>query len=164
MIALVHVRTWQVAYAHAFPSERLRDISVEVRAERWQQLLAEQPVSEQTLVAELGGEIVGFASTGPAREDPDRGELFAIYVLPDAWGSGAGRALMAGALAHLVESRFGDALLWVLEDNPRARRFYERAGWNTDGLTKVETVLGTDVPHVRYVTPLREVSDHVAAE
>jgi len=28
--------------------------------------------------------------------------------------------------------------LWVLEENARARRFYERAGWASDGTRKDE--------------------------
>jgi RimJ/RimL family protein N-acetyltransferase len=40
--------------------------------------------------------------------------------------------------------------LWVLEDNPRARRFYEAAGWSTDGRTKEDEFLDTRVREVRY--------------
>jgi hypothetical protein len=39
--------------------------------------------------------------------------------------------------------------LWVLRDNWRARRFYERAGFAPDGATNVLTGLG-DVLEVRY--------------
>jgi hypothetical protein len=43
-----------------------------------------------------------------------------------------------------------EAILWVLDDNPRARRFYEREGWALDGERKVEPHLGVDVAEVRY--------------
>jgi hypothetical protein len=42
------------------------------------------------------------------------------------------------------------AVLWVLEDNPRARRFYEIAGWSPDGNKRVLEIFGFDVTEVRY--------------
>jgi ribosomal protein S18 acetylase RimI-like enzyme len=98
-------------------------------------------------------EIVGFASLGPRDFDGEEervGELYAIYVLPDIQGRGAGRALMAEAVSRLRYDGFREAVLWVFEDNPRTRRFYERGGWGTDGGRKDETWLGTTSPAVRY--------------
>jgi GNAT superfamily N-acetyltransferase len=108
-------------------------------------------------VAEQAGEVVGFAHLGPARDEPleDLGELYAIYVLPDAWGGGVGQALMAETLARLQAEGFDRAILWVLEDNPRTRRFYELAGWHADGGAKDETWLGTTIREVRYRIDLR---------
>ena len=57
---------------------------------------------------------------------------------------------MAAALEKLRTSGFDTATLWVLEDNPRARRFYEREGWNTDGRRRDEEMLGVTVTEVRY--------------
>jgi ribosomal protein S18 acetylase RimI-like enzyme len=103
-------------------------------------------------VAVRGERVVGFASIGTARpgDDPSLGELFTIYVLPAEWGHGVGRALMAAAVASLRAERFEEAILWVLEDNPRTRRFYELAGWCVDGGTKDEEWLGTCIREIRY--------------
>jgi RimJ/RimL family protein N-acetyltransferase len=49
-----------------------------------------------------------------------------------------------------LSADYGAALLWVLEDNPRARRFYERAGWAPDGVRKAEERLGVRAAEVRY--------------
>lgn len=54
---------------------------------------------------------------------------YGFYVHPDAWGTGLADALIERCHAALAD-RFDDALLWVLTDNPRARRFYERNGWS----------------------------------
>jgi ribosomal protein S18 acetylase RimI-like enzyme len=51
---------------------------------------------------------------------------------------------------ELLRASYGDATLYVLEDNPRARRFYEREGWALDGVTKADEFLGLAVPEVRY--------------
>lgn len=107
----------------------------------------------QTLVAVLDEAIVGFAAMGPRDFGADEsavGELYAIYVLPNIQGRGAGRALMTEAVDRLRSDGFVEAVLWVFEDNPRTRRFYEQTGWSADGGTKDETWLGTTAPAVRY--------------
>jgi len=75
--------------------------------------------------------------------------LFAIYVLPEEWGSPAGRELMAVA-REALRAAYPTSILWVLEDNPRARRFYEREGWEPDGGRQEEELLGATVTEVRY--------------
>jgi GNAT superfamily N-acetyltransferase len=101
-----------------------------------------------------GGSITGFASFGPSRDhdaDPRRtGEVFAIYVDPDAWGAGTGRELMAGAVAELARLGYTDATLWVLDANDRARRFYALAGWAEDGAIKTDGSRGFNITEVRY--------------
>ena len=146
-IADVHVRTWRAAYEHVFGAERLAGIGDGRRA-RWEERLADPLPGGQVFVAEEAGRVVGFVSVGDSREEPGKGELFAIYVLPEAWGSGAGSALMATALDAL--RGYSSATLWVLEDNPRARRFYEREGWILDGGRRDEEILGVTVTEVRY--------------
>jgi ribosomal protein S18 acetylase RimI-like enzyme len=94
--------------------------------------------------------VVGFVSVGACREADADGELFAIYVDPDHWGSGLGRELIAAGEERLRDLGLEDSVLWVLEDNPRARRLYERAGWRTDGGRRLVTFLGVEVSEVRY--------------
>jgi GNAT superfamily N-acetyltransferase len=150
-IARVHTRSWQAGYAHAFPAEALAAISVERRAENMAGWLASLPPRAAILVAEVGGNVAGFASVGAARDGHETtGELYSIYVDPDRWGKGVGRALIAEAEERLWAAGFIEATLWVLDDNPRARRFYEAAGWTHDGGTKRDTHLGTEVTEVRY--------------
>jgi GNAT superfamily N-acetyltransferase len=115
----------------------------------WSQVLRDPPAGSATLVVDAEGELAGFAHVGPARDD-DCGELYAIYVDPDHWGAGLGRALIVEAEQRLEAAGFAEAILWVLDDNPRARRFYEAAGWRADGGTKRDTFLETEIEEVRY--------------
>jgi RimJ/RimL family protein N-acetyltransferase len=55
---------------------------------------------------------------------------------------------MASALEAL--RGYSSATLWVLEENPRARRFYEREGWIRNGERRCEEFLGVTVAEVRY--------------
>lgn len=148
-IAAVHVRAWQVAYAHVFPPEKLAGLDEAARARQWREGL------EADWHALVLDDLSGFASVGPSREVSGEGELYAIYVSSEHWGTGRGRALMDAALAALREAGFEDAILWVLEDNPRARRFYEAAGWRLDGTVKEDEFLDTPVREVRYRISLR---------
>ena len=146
-IAAVHVRTWQAAYVHIFGSERLAQLDVARRVEGWTRVLTE---GEPAFVADEGGRVVAFVSVGACGELEGIGELYAIYALPEAWGTGAGRGLMRAAVEQLGADGYGEAVLWVLEDNPRARRFYEREGWELDGGRKEDEFFGVRVAEVRY--------------
>jgi ribosomal protein S18 acetylase RimI-like enzyme len=139
-----------VAYEHVFGAERLGALDLGAREERWWQRLAEpESRHDAVFVAEDGGHVVGFASCGESRDVPGEGELYAIYALPESWGSGAGPLLMAAIVAALRKSGFASASLWVLEDNPRARRFYEREGWSPAG-RREEEFLGVPITEVGY--------------
>lgn len=146
-IAEVHVRTWQAAYQHAFPPEVLEELSVDEREARWRMRIEDE--SAAVWVAQTERRVVGFTSVGPSRTEADVGEIYSIYVLPDAWGSGAAQELMTSAMAWFVREGYSTAMLWVLADNPRARRFYEREGWKAEGM-RVDAVRGVDVEETLY--------------
>lgn len=147
-IAGVQERGWQAAYRHVFPADEL-DRGGFIHAERWNERIARPPAGWSTFVAEHDGEIVGFTSVGPSRDESGIGELYAIYVEPEQWSLGTGRALIEQAEQQL-RADYTEATLWVLEDNPRARQFYERAGWSVDGGRKAEARWGVRAPEVRY--------------
>jgi len=150
-IARVHVETWRAAYAHVFPADYLAGLSVDERTRLWADTLAAG--THDVFVAELDGRVRGFASAGPTEdegEDAPPGELYAIYVDPAAWGIGLGRELLVRAEQALRAAGFDAAALWVLEDNPRARRLYETAGWATDGACKPFGRGGVAAAVIRY--------------
>jgi GNAT superfamily N-acetyltransferase len=152
-IETIRVRGWRTAYRHVFPARELDGLVVD--ESRWRDRLASPPPGWTTLVAERGGHVVGFASVGPSRDEAGVGELYAIYVDPDSWSTGAAPVLLERAEAEL-RREYMRATLWVLEDNPRARSFYERAGWRTDGARKAEERWGVRAPEIRYRKQLAE--------
>jgi GNAT superfamily N-acetyltransferase len=143
----VHVDTWRAAYPGVIPREALDALDVDQRASRWERFTVAEGYA--VFVAEREGSVVGFASAGACRELEDTGELFTIYVHPDSWGTGAGLGLMDAVVEWLAE-RWPEAVLWVAEDNPRARRFYERYGWVAETTRVDELLPGVHVPEVRY--------------
>lgn len=112
---------------HIYPPERYPYPDDAVR-ERWREALADP--AARVVVAERDGAIVGVAS---ARE----GWVDGLYVVPEGWGSGLAGRLHDEALRLLAADGATSARLWVLKDNARARRFYERRGWRPDGSERV---------------------------
>jgi len=155
-IAEIHVAGWRFAYRGQMPDELLASLSVDEREEKRKQWLREPPTPEhRTWVAEApDGRIAGFAISGPERaEGPaaGRAEIYAIYVDPARIGSGVGRALFEWSVGDLQVRGFVDVVLWVLDTNARARRFYEAAGMAADGGTKRATFGGVELTEVRYL-------------
>lgn len=48
---------------------------------------------------------------------------------PEYMGKGYGKQLLAAAVDGLAQLGYRDIFLWVLEENRRARKFYENAGF-----------------------------------
>ncbi len=103
------------ALRHIYGDEPYPDDAV---LERW------QAFPGTVLVSERDDEIVGVAGI--------EGEwLHGFYVLPDRWGTGVANEL------HEAAIELGVTRLWCLEENHRARRFYEKHGWQLNGETRV---------------------------
>jgi ribosomal protein S18 acetylase RimI-like enzyme len=155
-VAALNVRSWRVGYAGIVPAEVLDALDPARFAARRRRTSV--PAGARTVVADDAGTVVGFAAFGPSRvqqkhDEYDRsaGEVYAIYVDPDRWGSGVGRLLMTAAIEGLTAD-YPEMRLWVLEENHRARRFYERAGMVPDGARELYTPPGGDagLPEIRY--------------
>lgn len=154
-VAGVHVRSWQAAFAGLVPKPYL-DAMDPVREEpAWKTRIAETRwPSSGVLVAETEAGIVGFTSFGPSQEDPAVAEIGTLYAVPEVWGAGVGKQLMPATLAALRQAAYAHATLWVLEDNERARRFYEAHGWHADGTAVEDTTGGASLKKLRYRHPL----------
>ena len=149
-IGRVQVETWRAAYRGLMPDEAIARFDVAARQQMWREGLERVPrPGSATFVAEVEGEVVGFASVGACRDEEGAGELYAIYLQPSHWDRGIGRALLERAEESLRSSGFARALLWVMEGNERGERFYRAAGWERDG-RKLDTFQGAEVAELRY--------------
>jgi GntR family transcriptional regulator, nutrient-sensing system regulator len=130
------------------------------------------PISEQTertvwtrrlravgddavIVARADGHVAGFAYVGPSDDDdaqPRTGQVHSLHVDPTLHRHGIGRRLLDEALRRFAAAGDTTATLWVVTDNERARRFYERLGWVADGATGRQVLaLDSDGPSVEAV-------------
>jgi GNAT superfamily N-acetyltransferase len=150
-VARVHVRSWQVAYRGLLPDEYLDGLRPEHRMSQYT-FDSSDPECPLTVVAAEEDVICGFATTGPCRDDDDlgAGELLALYVDPESWGMGVGRRLIGEARLQLRRQGFTMAVVWVLNGNVRARRFYDLDGWVSDEGVRQEVVWGVPVEESRF--------------
>ena len=150
----VHVRAWQAAYRDGLmPDEYLASLSWQERASMWRDGLANPPRRRASrFVAVADDEVVGFSDGGPADGDDAAavGELYAINVDPDYWGTRVGSALIEAGLGALRDHGFTTAVLWVHPDNARACRFYAARGWSDEQIKRRQDVLGVEVPETRF--------------
>lgn len=123
-------------------------MDAEAIASAWRESLATG--RSRLYVAELDGRIAGYAGVGPER-DPSAsrttGELYALFVHPDAWRAGVGRALTDAAVDDLRAHGCDRVNLWVIEANARARAFYRRYGF-VETTDRTYSSLG-DLPELR---------------
>ncbi len=160
-MARVHVDSWRSTYAGIVPAEYLAGLSYPNRESLWKELLTTDRPGASYFVAEAeDGDIVGFASAGPERESDGtyRGELYAIYILEEYQRMGLGRRLFSCVTRRLLPDGFNSMLLWVLEDNRPACRFYESLGGERVA-RKTITIGGADLVEVSY--GWRDISDLV---
>ena len=148
-IATIQVHGHRFAYAGLLPMPASDEEWIERRTAVWRRLLAPEH-DGCAFVAERDGAAIGFVTVGPAEHDATIGQLFALYLEPEVIGTGVGAALCEAGVAELRARGFAAAKLWVLEENARARRFYERAGWSFDG-TRNDYVRDGQLRHeIRY--------------
>jgi GNAT superfamily N-acetyltransferase len=155
MIADVHVRSWQAAYRGMMPQDYLDRLDPADRLPLWRRLLADPDRGGGDVLVATGEEgICGFSSFGPARDedlDPGRvAQVRAIYLAPRSIGQGIGRALLTASIERLAQLGFEQVTLWVLDVNERARRFYEIAGFRSDGASRVDDRDELSLAELRY--------------
>lgn len=127
--AYVHWLCWHTAYSGIVSSGYLEKLSLEKCEQfafQWR---------DNILVAKDGERVIGFLGYGERGEEaPDTGEIFALYVLPEYWGTGVAQRLMDAGAESL--KTYPKIALWVLKENARAIRFYEKCGFRQDGSEK----------------------------
>ena len=159
-IAEIGVAGWQAAYRGILPDEYLDWLSVAARETAWRMMLESDEAGEAPAwLAERGGRVIGFVAGGPPRDDDvsqAAAEVYAIYVVPDSWRRGAGKALLGTVVDHWRERGVETLVLWVLEANGSGRAFYEAMGWAPDGSRQEIDFGGFTATEVRYRIEIAE--------
>ena len=167
-VSRIYEESWKFAYQGIVPQSYLDGIP----AGRWADVL--DRAGWDTLVLTEGGKLAGTSSVCPSRWPgwPGFGEVASLYLLPEYMGRGYGLnrlilfyntsssrdaydsvadVLLEAAGETLAGQGFRDVLLWVLEDNRRARRFYERAGFAFHGDAMEDVIGGKPLREVLYL-------------
>jgi ribosomal protein S18 acetylase RimI-like enzyme len=144
-ISRIYEESWKTAYNGIIPQDYLESIP----EGRWVNNL-EKP-EWNTMVCIENGSYIGTSSFCKSRfkEYPDEGEIISIYFLPEYWGKGYGKKLFEAVLDELKKLGFEAVFLWVLEDNIRARSFYESVGFKCTTDYRSDNIGGKNLKEVR---------------
>ena len=122
-------------FAHLYRREDLEDFLAKFTPEAWNEEFTDP--GYRFRVAEVDGDIVGFLKLGPSalpiETDALAIELRQLYVLKEHHGSGIAAALTHWAIDEARRQGFNELCLTVYVDNHRARRFYDRYGFEPVG-------------------------------
>jgi ribosomal protein S18 acetylase RimI-like enzyme len=151
-IARIHVEAWRDAYATLLPVDYLARMDAKIEAARWTRNAGINHRTENTLVADAEGEVVGYAIIGPARGRTiaPSGEIYALYVETDWREHGVGQALMDAAFDVFRDRGLQHAVIWCLEGNFAARGFYQHRGGTLIREARLEEVAGMPLAVIGY--------------
>lgn len=147
----IHSQSWKVIYKGIVPDEILNNITAEKREKYFEKALS-QGWEEDALIFKED-KAVGLICIGRCRDedkDDSYGEIWGIYLLPEYWNRGIGYELINWGLTELRKRSYKKVTLWVLEENIKARNFYEKVGFKHDGTAK-EINIGKALKECRYI-------------
>lgn len=146
----VHSASWQKAYRGLIPDEVVDCFTAESRAEAFAEAISARP--EEYYLFTVDGNPAGLALLYKSHEEnlPDSvGEIYALYFHPDYWGTAAPHEGIQFCMERLKQLGFTAITIWVLKDNLRARKFYEKHGFTLDGEER-EITIGKSFTELRY--------------
>lgn len=146
-ISKVYEESWKFAYKGIVPQSYLDSIP----EGRWASKV--DSLDRKTLVCVESGKIIGTTSFSKSRfaQFSDWGEIISIYLLPNYMGRGYGKALLEAAVAELKTMDYKNVFLWVLEENSRARKFYEKMGFTLADDCLDDNIGGKNLREIRYI-------------
>ncbi len=130
------IRPYQVSDAHDL-AELLGVLGYPTDAEETAKRLERMSSTHHTLVAVLGGRVVGFIgliSVQPYESRVPIGYILALSVSPDHQRQGLGKALLHSAEAHFFELGITDIRVNSGLHRAEAHGFYEAMGYDKTGL------------------------------
>ncbi len=135
LMAALGPRTFTETFGHLYTPENLAAFLEGHSEANWHRELSDERFAVR--LAEQDGEAVGFAKLGPPslpfEPRAPAIELRQFYLLAPWQGRGVAAALMAWVLEAAAARGAGEVYLSVFVDNCRARRFYERYGFEPVG-------------------------------
>lgn len=142
----IYEASWKYVYRDILPRDYLESIP----AGRW--ISGLDLDGRIHLVMLDGGQYIGAACCCASRfpEFDGWGEIVSLYLLPEYMGRGFGKPLLEAAVAALAGQGYRDVFLWVLEENRRARAFYEKTNFQLSGARRADVIGGKTVREMAY--------------
>lgn len=146
-ISRIYENSWKHAYKNIIPQDYLDSIP----SARWAGSITKDGM--KNLVVTENGRIIGTAAICRSRWEKfsGYGEIVSIYLLPEYMGKGYGNRLLKRCIEELSKLGFDRILLWVLEENIRARKFYEKNGFACSEEYLNDNIGGKELREVMYL-------------
>ena len=129
---LAHIQTesWKSAFVDIISAEDMERCTDIVKAEAMYENVLKSGYAEMSIL-EIDSKPHCIAAWSKARNPQfsDCAELICIHSLCNNWGKGYGSMMMNHIIDEIKNSEYKSVLLWVFEKNTRARRFYEKHGF-----------------------------------
>ena len=140
-LAYIQTESWKSAFADIISADDLKKYTDIVKAESMYKNVLKSGYAEVSIL-EIDGKPHCIAAWSKARnpEFSDSAELICIHSLCNNWGKGYGTMMMNHIFNEIKNSGYNSVVLWVFENNTRARIFYEKHGFVLTGNT--QTVYG----------------------
>jgi GNAT superfamily N-acetyltransferase len=150
-IARAHTASWRTSYRGILPDAILDHIDVDQRATSWRRVLADPSILTLVAYDTTHHDIVGLCDAGPSRRDAGyAAEVYRFYLEHHARRHGLGREMFERVTDWLSSRDLRSLIIWVLDNNHHARRFYEAMGGRT-GPRVPSTVSGFPIVELAYV-------------
>ena len=136
-LAYIQTESWKAGFKDILSEELLERCTRIDKATAMYRRLLEQNIGNGYLL-KVAGKPHCIAWWDATRETdmPGYAELICIHSLQDNWRQGYGSKMMETVLGDISAAGYSKVMLWVFEENARARRFYEAHGFTTDGKRK----------------------------
>lgn len=137
---LAHIQTesWKAAFKDIVAEELLRkSTDLERSTDMYRKLLEQQIGNGYILEVKGTAHCIAWWDAARDTELTEHAELICIHSLPGNWRKGYGSRMMESVLSDIAAAGYRNVVLWVFQENERARRFYEAHGFAKTNRTKI---------------------------
>ncbi|MCI8610225.1 MAG: GNAT family N-acetyltransferase [Firmicutes bacterium] len=146
-ISRIYEESWKFAYKGIIPQAYLDKIP----AGHWAAHINDPHMN--SAVMEKDNTLIGSSSYCASRYPAFQGfgEIVSIYLLPEYIGKGYGKKLLDFVMMQLTQQGYSSIFLWVLEENKKARTFYESSGLILGDISTTTVIEGKELREVPYL-------------
>ena len=139
VLAFIMTESWKAGFKDILSADILKKYTQVDKATAMYRRLLEQNIGNGYLLKVEGNpHCIAWWDATRENDMPDYAELICIHSLQNHWRKGYGSKMMDVVLHDIAKAGYSKVMLWVFEDNVRARRFYETLGFTASGKVKTE--------------------------
>nr|UWI51934.1 GNAT family N-acetyltransferase [Clostridioides difficile] len=150
-ISEIYAQSWKTAYKGIIPQDYLDNLKNDFWVETFKDLIENNKITAKMVFDNKKS--IGCIAYGNSRDDTlkDWGEIVSLYLLPQYFGKGVGNEIFQSAIDDMKLAGFSNIYLWVLEENQRARKFYEKHGFYCNNDIYTVKIMDKKINDIRYI-------------